>query len=304
MVIPCRLFLFVLLAGVSHAFVGRESPRVNPAWPVQSPISTRRRLPRSRWLGKDYELNPPSFLFANAAEDGADDEEEARTLRSFTQRWDDSILELLEYNATFGTVNVPQTHNKIGDEYQSLACFVLGARLKRGRLSEDRRDQLSAIGFLWDGADKAKRDQRWDDFFLRLVDYREHHGDCRVPQKWKDKDGIRLGAWVRRQRTAKKDGSLLSRREQRLAEIGFEWQIRDSGCLWTRLSHRGVVRAALWSLIQNCSRACAGGQKRPHRCWMERGGSRGCAQRVAALLRCRQQGGGCSHSPRLASPCR
>jgi len=65
----------------------------------------------------------------------------------------------------------------------------------------------------------------WDEWFGRLVTFKEREGHCRVPQAHKEGDH-RLGIWVGTQRAKK--ANLTPERLQRLDEIGFVWNARKS----------------------------------------------------------------------------
>ena len=62
----------------------------------------------------------------------------------------------------------------------------------------------------------------WEFWFGVLEQFKEVHGHCKVPQRFKQ-DGYNLGKWVGTQRTAK--DSLSAERRQRLDDIGFVWDI-------------------------------------------------------------------------------
>jgi hypothetical protein len=64
--------------------------------------------------------------------------------------------------------------------------------------------------------------ESWDVWFGRLKLYKERHGDCRVPQRYKE-DGYNLGAWVSNQR----HHGLSSERRCRLDELEFIWDPFD-----------------------------------------------------------------------------
>jgi hypothetical protein len=74
---------------------------------------------------------------------------------------------------------------------------------------------------------------RWDAMFERLVAFKEKHGHCLVPNRYKDDP--KLGSWVttqRRQRKAfleeKFQSTIISQnRIDRLDEIGFVWSTPD-----------------------------------------------------------------------------
>lgn len=47
-------------------------------------------------------------------------------------------------------------------------------------------------------ADQGKHDARWEQMFEKLLDYKEGHGDCLVPNRYEPDPS--LGAWVSTQR--------------------------------------------------------------------------------------------------------
>lgn len=61
----------------------------------------------------------------------------------------------------------------------------------------------------------------WDEWYGRLVNYKNCYGDCLVPVSFIDELGDRLGVWVRTQRT--KMYQLAEKRKERLDKIGFVW---------------------------------------------------------------------------------
>ncbi|MDC0281007.1 Helicase associated domain protein [Akkermansiaceae bacterium] len=63
----------------------------------------------------------------------------------------------------------------------------------------------------------------WEINFQKLVAYKEEHGDCLVPQNWKDKS---LANWVKTQR--KFFETLCEDRTNRLNEIGFVWEYHEN----------------------------------------------------------------------------
>lgn len=64
-------------------------------------------------------------------------------------------------------------------------------------------------------------DQIWETRFEELVAFREAHGHCRVPSKWKANQP--LAYWVKRQRERHAEGGMKEPRVRRLEEIGFVW---------------------------------------------------------------------------------
>lgn len=75
--------------------------------------------------------------------------------------------------------------------------------------------------------------ERWDEMFQRLVEYRKKNGNCLVPNRYADDPS--LGAWVSTQRRQYKiltSGSsestpMTPERATRLMSIGFVWATKD-----------------------------------------------------------------------------
>eukprot|EP00980_Cylindrotheca_fusiformis_P006910 scaffold1442_cov128-Cylindrotheca_fusiformis.AAC.31 len=136
------------------------------------------------------------------------------------------------------------------------------------RLTEGRRKRLEEVGFAWSAREVEKGtevarvtrntyDDQWDIMFDKLKEYKEVHGDCLVPKRYKENP--KLGTWVDTQRVQFKKlqkilaskgknteptieappaefaeaaakplvGRLTEDRIQRLQSIGFVWSLRD-----------------------------------------------------------------------------
>ena len=145
-------------------------------------------------------VNSWSFLCAvrKKARDNVGKQEEEVGGRQ--RRWDKRMQQLLEYNQTYGTVNVPLNPGEEDKELRALGAFTNRVRRLQTTLSEERRAQLTAMGFELDGVKliEETRDRRWDDMYDRLLHYKKVNGDCRVPAIWEDDPP--LGFWVQRQR--------------------------------------------------------------------------------------------------------
>ena len=90
---------------------------------------------------------------------------------------------------------------------------------RKDLLSIERKSLLDELGFLW-----SPREQTWSTGFSLLEKFVEIEGHTKVPSGI-IMDGFPLGAWVRSQRTAKRDKYLTSERESLLRELGFNWKI-------------------------------------------------------------------------------
>ena len=136
----------------------------------------------------------------------------------YDDRWAKMLAHLVEYQKQHGDTQVPPSFSPHG-----LGSWVGNQReaRRKGTLRPDRREQLEAMGFDWRGMHKAGR-ERWERRFAQLVAYRQQHGHCRVPAKWRE--DAQFGHWVDNQRAFKKAGTLSPERIRRLEEIGFDWR--------------------------------------------------------------------------------
>jgi hypothetical protein len=128
-----------------------------------------------------------------------------------SRTWDESYELLKRYQQTYGNCNVPTAWK----EDPTLANWVKTQRKYQLTMSEVRRAALDAIGFDWDQPATA-----WNEMFLRLVKYKEEHGNCNVPAGRK-KDPS-LGNWVATQRAEKT--KLTDDRRNALDSLGFQWK--------------------------------------------------------------------------------
>lgn len=94
--------------------------------------------------------------------------------------------------------------------------------MAKGILLDDRKKLLESIDFSWNMKNDA-----WDIRYAQLLGYKNEHGNCDVPHSHENAE---LSKWVQKQRylaTLKKKGTktnLTDDREQKLNELGFEWQ--------------------------------------------------------------------------------
>jgi len=149
-------------------------------------------------------------------------------------RWKKRFEELKEYKAINGHCNVPQStdlgkwvkmqrENKNETDLKK-AGNTPSRKKPKPCLSEERIAKLESIGFLWRVAKPAVG---WESRYQQLVEYRNQHGNCDVPQSYPpDKP---FGRWVMKQRCQhslklrSEKSQLTDEREKRLNEIGFSW---------------------------------------------------------------------------------
>ena len=102
---------------------------------------------------------------------------------------------------------------------------------KHGELKAERIAALDGIGFEWilerrgtlpllnQRGNMLTAAQAWDAMFLALQQYKQAHGNCLVPQRWKE--NRKLADWVSEQRMAYNKGRLDAERTRRLEGVGL-----------------------------------------------------------------------------------
>ncbi|MDM8567017.1 Helicase associated domain protein [Candidatus Halobeggiatoa sp. HSG11] len=133
--------------------------------------------------------------------------------------WEEKFAELLEYKKIHGDCNVPMGW----PENPQLARWIHRQRVlkKQDKISEKRIRKLDEIGFRWRLLEKEIKKVTWEELFAELLKYKEVHGHCNVPLRWKENP--QLGRWVITQRMLEKNEKLSQEHIQRLEAIGFVW---------------------------------------------------------------------------------
>ena len=144
--------------------------------------------------------------------------------------WEKRYQQLLDFKTDHGHCNVPkrfkentQLGNWVGKQRYQYKLFMNGD--KASQMTQERIDMLEAINFQWSIAPPS-----WKERYQELIAYKNNHGDCNVPRRFKESK--QLGEWVATQRTQYKkfkDGKpshMTQERIDMLEEIGFEWIVR------------------------------------------------------------------------------
>ena len=134
----------------------------------------------------------------------------------FEADWEEGFRYLKVYKEREGHCRVPYSH--VENSFR-LGGWITTQRTKKETLSEERRQRLDELGFVWDLSAAA-----WEEGFSNLKAYKEREGHCRVSNRHKE-NGFRLGNWVNVQRTKE---NLSEERRQRLDELGFVWDALEA----------------------------------------------------------------------------
>jgi len=150
---------------------------------------------------------------------------------SNNMNWEEMLAELEAYKIKHGNCRVPTQWS----ENRRLANWVAKHRreYKQGILKLERIAALDKIGFDWSvgqgNVQSSRKEpgitvtaaQVWEIKYRQLIEYKQAHGDCLVPQSWKG--NRQLANWVTDQRMARNRGLLDSERIRRLEELSFDW---------------------------------------------------------------------------------
>ena len=143
--------------------------------------------------------------------------------------WNDLHRLLVEYEAEHGNCLVPQHYpdNKALGKWvdKQRTQYRLRREGKHSFLTEERIKKLEDLGFEWSPLGNS-----WDDRYDELVEYKNKHGNCLVPQRYSKNKA--LGRWVAKQRTQyrlRREGKQTPLTEDRiklLDEVGFVWSVK------------------------------------------------------------------------------
>ena len=92
----------------------------------------------------------------------------------FETAWNEMYVRMKEYKDLHSDCYVPQNHTDA-----TLYSWVEEQRTNHERLTEHQRNALNEIDFDWD-----PHETEWCAMYERLVEYKEKHGNCRVPHNY------------------------------------------------------------------------------------------------------------------------
>jgi superfamily II DNA or RNA helicase len=135
--------------------------------------------------------------------------------QSERERWEKRLIEFQKHMAATDRDAKHPPDDKVLAQWISTQT----QKIKKGQLSEEQIQRLSAAGFIVDA-----RQASWERSFERLLRYVEEHGSGAVPQNYRSQDGYTLGAWVNYIRKRKKENSLSVEQVSQLERVrGWHW---------------------------------------------------------------------------------
>lgn len=159
-------------------------------------------------------------------------------------KWMEKYNRLITYRKKHGHTNVPYRNNDDNDSERVLGIWVANQRKMNaaGKLKPQRVKKLARINFQWKlnhitkdatanttAQNNSAHDKKWHAMYLKLVEYKNLHGDCNVPYNHLNDPSLAL--WVSTQRRAyhKKTWhsslEIPTYRVNLLEKLGFQWKI-------------------------------------------------------------------------------
>lgn len=178
-------------------------------------------------------------LYQKDPEDSTLTEDQIKVLESLQfhfhtrgeEHWKIYFAKMKQFYEEHGHCMVPRESpdHKLGDWVtEQRRQFKYMKEGKPTTLTNERKKQLDELEFVW----QVRHRTAWNDSYDKLVKYKEEHGDCLVPQHYKNDKS--LGKWVAKQREQYrfykqgKHSFLTPDRRESLEGIGFVWSVRES----------------------------------------------------------------------------
>lgn len=130
-----------------------------------------------------------------------------------------------DYVDTFGHSKVPRSFTTEDGFFLSNWIRARRRDYKVGRLSQQRTEQLEALpGWTWDVLE-----EEFDQGLAHLRAFVSEYGHARVPARFENDDGFRLGGWVSARRKNYKNGKLTEAQIEKLeASPGWAWDALEA----------------------------------------------------------------------------
>lgn len=140
-------------------------------------------------------------------------------------RYFDKFYEqLMEYRESNGDLCVNSRF--MTDDGYRLGARVTAIRNGRIKLTEEQKDILNSINFVWNGKIRGVQEYTFEKYYSAIKRYYDAYGDCLIPQTYIDDKGEKVGLMVTYLRQHK---SILNKEQiKMLNEIHFVWNFHNT----------------------------------------------------------------------------
>eukprot|EP00547_Thalassionema_nitzschioides_P008666 CAMPEP_0194228792 /NCGR_PEP_ID=MMETSP0156-20130528/43555_1 /TAXON_ID=33649 /ORGANISM="Thalassionema nitzschioides, Strain L26-B" /LENGTH=450 /DNA_ID=CAMNT_0038961313 /DNA_START=65 /DNA_END=1418 /DNA_ORIENTATION=+ len=143
---------------------------------------------------------------------------------AYDEKWNNKFILLKQFQKREGHCKVPPNHIEDGKKLGSWLNNQRNSR-KKGTLDILRISRLEEVGVVW-----YQCDEKWNNMFGMLKQFKEREGHCNVPSNHIE-EGKKLGIWLNSQRKLRKEGTLDTQKKTRLdelaEEVGVVWDHSD-----------------------------------------------------------------------------
>ena len=135
----------------------------------------------------------------------------------FDDQWEKAFAEAQSWYAQYGHLDIPTAHTANGVR---LGRWIYRQReaWEKGKLTEERKSRLDAIGMIWTQEDPWEINYREAEKYFRI------HGDLEIPVDYVADNGCWLGKWIFAQRKNYQNSKLTQDQIDCLSNIGMRWQ--------------------------------------------------------------------------------
>ena len=151
-----------------------------------------------------------------------------------SKEWNQRFQELVEFQRKHGHTHVsPKEHPELAiwvAQHAIPSSSQLHTKETKKKVTPNnqktKKQQVVGANNLI-GTPKTKNNE-WNDRYTELIQYKRQHGNCLVRKATASTVYPKLIAWVYQQRNSLQKGELSSERIQKLNDIGFHWDAKES----------------------------------------------------------------------------
>lgn len=132
--------------------------------------------------------------------------------------WKEHYTELVSYYKIHGSLAIPKDYKDGGVDLRSWLKYQRAVQAS-GKLAEERQRLLHDLCPNWcEGYESLEA--KWQKKYKYAVEYYQAHGNARIPSKY-EVNGIKLGAWMYREREKLAAGCMDEAHRRQMALIGI-----------------------------------------------------------------------------------
>ncbi|MBE5898681.1 MAG: hypothetical protein E7279_03680 [Lachnospiraceae bacterium] len=133
----------------------------------------------------------------------------------FDEKWEMGFHCAKKYYEENGDINFVPKELEVDGFNLNKWLHTQRDRNNKGKLSEERKSRLDALGFKW-----SVHEAFWERGYENAVSYKKAHGNLKLPTGYECEDGFKLKSWLSNQQTRYRKGTLTDVQIEKLMGIG------------------------------------------------------------------------------------